>query len=162
MHHQNDHQNLRCGEPGWDILGEYSLDQLSFTDGSQDPLAAGFLFQAAQDAGIPLALLKSIDRTLTRLIKQALVHHNQERPDALVTLRLLCQKKIHAGKSSQKQSSQFEAETMLDPNPMTIYSDMEFSGGWGYFLIERGCAAGLDFAQTNVHLIDLYLYREGK
>lgn len=162
MNHQHDHQNSKCGEPGWDILGEYSLNQLSFTEDNHDPLAAGFLFQAAQDAGIPLALLKTIDRTLGRIIKGALANANMQRSDALVTLRLLCQKKIHAGKSSQKQSSQFEAETMLDPNPMTIYSDMEFSGGWGYFLIERGSGKALDFAQCPNHLIDLYLYREGK
>ena len=162
MHHQNDYQNSRCDDPGWDILGEYSLDQLSFAEVNQDPLAAGFLFQAAQDTGIPLALLKSIDRTLTRLIKEALAQANAERPDPQVTFRLFCQKKVHPVKRHQKRSSQFVAEPLPESNPMPCFSEAEFNGGWGYFLIERGRGKALDFAQPHIHLIDLYLYREGK
>ena len=146
----------------WCFLAEYSLNKFVVDENIAGQSTTGLLFQVTQDLGIPLEVLKSIERYLIGFAKEAMVHFNQDRLDSPLSIRLFCQKKTIEELKSAKTSSYFIAEPPAELPQVNHYSETKIEGGWGYFLIERGSDFNPASSESTSNQIDLYLYMEGK
>ncbi len=153
MYTVNANQESGKKDTVWIFLAEYSLDELLWlVDGRWEPVA-GLLFQ---DLGIPQEYLNPIIRTLADFALQAMLHAY---PGTALAIRIFCQEKI--------LMVEIPAKTMrpiptIAGSKINLQPDPNMSGGWGYFLVERGADFPEGQPENSPNLIDLYLYREGK
>ncbi len=136
MQLSNTGQNIRPVYPEWHFLAEFSLSEFLTELDRSGGLAAGRLFQTVRQLGMPPEHVEAMEMTLAGFAKEAPVFFKEGRLELAGRIRVFCQKKI-------------------------IESGPGVSGGWGYFMIERGKDL-LPCSSTAPHsYLHLYLYKEG-
>lgn len=158
----NAKQNFRSEDPVWVLLAELSLgDFLSEHDRRDEP-TAGLLFQMVRELGMPLECVESIALLVTEFAKESPVYDKQEGSEFPARIRIFCQKKvIDDANAAHATSRPYPTEQAMEHPPLILDSGTKMNGGWGCFLIKRGCNVCDDATLSSHHLVDLYLYREG-
>ena len=161
MERSNDNLNSRTTDPEWSFLGEYPLNELMVEMDNRDRTNTSTLFQSIRAMGIHPELLSNIASKLMGFVKEAVAQLNKGSYQAPAFIRLFCQKKTMEDINSAKSSNQFNAELTIEPNQIIHQPDAGINGGWGCFLIKRGCNDSEDTSPSSHYFVDLYLYREG-
>jgi hypothetical protein len=119
-----------------------------------------------QKLGITQERIHHIFDTVSVTATQARSHFLYQRSNMLVTIHVFCQRKTIAGALRSKNLRQLGApisanslQEFLDLNITLESSDERYSGGWGYFIIERGADLSIAY-QEHPCVLELYLYRE--
>ena len=159
MHTSNTKHNYKSDDPVWHILAEISLQEFLPDHDRRAETVAVSLFQMLQELGVSPECVENIARTLAGFAKEALERDKQERQESPGRIRIFCQKKILDDVNPMKTSAtdcniQGKKHTQSFPD-----SEMNMTGGWGYFMIERG--EDLPTSSAIPHTcVDLYIYKE--
>ncbi len=158
----NANQNSGSDHPVWVLLAQLSLrDFLSHHD-RKDVTPAEFLFQTVRESGMPPECGENIAMLVTEFAKESSVHSEQEGLEFPACVRIFCQKEIidevHAARPISRV---YPAEHALEHSAMIPDFGTKMNGGWGCFLIQRGCNVSDDASLRSHQLVDVYLYREG-
>ena len=162
MQNPKDYEVSKYNDLIWCFLAEYSLRKFVVDENMASQSTTGLLFQVTQGLGMPVEFLKSIERSLMGFVREAMSHFNQDRLDSLVYIRLFCQRKTIEEIYSVRTSGQLNLEPAEEPTQKNRHYDAKKNGGWGYFLVERRGDLTPGSAVNAYHLIDVYLYKEGK
>jgi hypothetical protein len=133
----NANQYLPPDPAEWHFLVELSLNEFFIELDRSAGLAAGRLYQTVRQLGMPAERVENMEMILAGFAKEAPVYFNEGRLELTGRIRVFCQKKI------------------LEAGP-------ELSGGWGYFVIERGGKDSAGPLENCWNSVDLYLYKEGE
>lgn len=153
--------NYRWDDPLWFLLAEFSLSEL-FPDHEREELTAGRLSQTLRALGMPPECMEKLEKSLAGLAQGAGGHFRPVGPVLSAGgVRIFCQRKIIDNR--RRAASQLDpAGQAVEPTPGRLDSVIKLSGGWGYFLIERGGVVIPGFPLSPESSVDLYLYREGE
>jgi len=113
-------------------LGKDALDE-----DLETMLSSGLVIQTMKELGLPPECLKRIIRTIRETSRNIL----QRVPNALVHIRLFCQRNTAAFLSRPEK---------------------RMEGGWGFFVVQRGRDHPSVIRNEPYPIIELYIYREGK
>jgi hypothetical protein len=162
MQISNDKQDFRSDNPVWVLLAELLFSDFLSDHDRRDEPTVGLLFQTVQKLGMPLECMENIAMLVTEFTKESPVYYKQEGPEFPPRIRIFCQKKILDDANAARATSQPDhTEQAMEHSPMILDFGTKMNGGWGCFLIERGCNVSDDASLRSHHLVDLYLYREG-
>lgn len=126
---------MQLSNPEWHFLAEFSLNEFLMELTQSGGFAAGRLFQTVRQLGMPPEHVEAMEMTLAGFAREAPVYFQEGRLELSGRIRVFCQKKI-------------------------IESGPEMSGGWGYFLIERGGPDSTGCLADSRDSVNLYLYKE--
>jgi hypothetical protein len=144
----------------WYLLAEYALSEIMSDQGQGDEQAAGFLFQALRELGVPPEWIRNIESKLTGFAAEAQAPIHPGRPERSGNLRVFCQKRLVEDAHSANGSRAEQTERTIERAPVLDPSGTIMNGGWGYFIVERsGDYAGP--SERSQPIVDLYLYKEG-
>ena len=161
--------NNQSNEPdylSWELITQYSLGENTRDEDIDAVLTAGPLNTTMQKLGITQEHIHHIIGTVSTTVTQARSHFLSGRSNMHVIIDMFCQRKTLAGALRLKNSKQFEApisgnsfQELLDLNITLESSGERNSGGWGYFIVERGADLSIAY-QEHPCVLELYLYRE--
>jgi hypothetical protein len=161
MQTTNAKQDFNSDDPIWVLLAELSfIDVLPDQDRREEPVVRS-LFQTLQELGMSPESMNNIARTLAEFAKEASVHTKQGKLDFPGPIRILCQKKMIDDEGSVKTSQPYNIEQGKKQNQIFSEIGTKRTGGWGFFIIERGEDLRSDPSAVSKSYIDLYLYKEG-
>ena len=158
MPRSNAKQNSNSGDLVWVLLAELPVRDFLSGHDQKDKSAAGYLFQTVRELGMPPTCVEDIAMLVTEFTKESPVHGKQEGMEFPAWIKIFCQKKIiDAANAARTTSRPYQTEPAMEHSPMILDFDTKMDGGWGCFLIKRGC----NVSDDPHHVVDLYLYREG-
>jgi hypothetical protein len=162
----HDNQRDEANYLAWELITQYPLGENTRDEDIDAVLIASPLNTTMQKLGITQELIHHMIGTVSVTATQARCHFLSGRSNMLVTIRVFCQRKTIAGALRLKNSKQFDApisgnslQEFLDLNITLESSGERNSGGWGYFIIERGADLSIAY-QEHSCVLELYLYRE--
>jgi hypothetical protein len=162
----HDNQSDKSEYMPWKLVSQYSLGENTRDEEIGAVLIASPLNTTMQKLGITQERIHRIFGTVSVTATQARSHFLSGRSNMLVTIQMFCQRKTLAGALRLKNSKQFDALISGDSLQefrglnITLESSGERnSGGWGYFIIERGADLSIAY-QEHSCVLELYLYRE--
>lgn len=157
----NAKQSFNSDNSEWVLLSELpSIDFLLDQDRREESLVRS-LFQTLQELGMLPKDMDNIARTLTDIAKEASVRTKNGRLEVPRRIRILCQKKMIDDEGSVKTSQPYNIEQGKKQKQIFSEIGTKRTGGWGYFIIERGEDLRSDRSAISKSYIDLYLYKEG-
>lgn len=162
MDTSSSNHNSSFNDPTWYFLAEYMLSELIVNDTLSEANIKRVLFQIIWELGIPPEHITHIESTWSGFVREAIAHLYQSGSCSHMYLRLFCQKKALDYVLPGENSSLFRLNQTSEAPQIIRQSSPEVKGGWGYFLVERGGTAEVNFPEKGCNWVDLYLYREGK
>jgi hypothetical protein len=161
MQTTNRTEDVRFNDPEWCFLAEYPLTKLMVDKDNPGETKSDVLARTMSELRIGAELFSEIERKLIQLTMLAMAQFDQGRY-AAPTIRLFSHRK--AAEEINSRSSTCPQDIMDNPStPATIEQpDRDTSGGWGYFVVERGEKTPDEGEGRTCFWIDLFLYREGK
>ena len=162
METSNAKQNFRSDDPVWVLLAEFSLGDFLSDYDRKDRLTVRYLFQTARELGMSPECMENIAKTLAGFAKEISLRYKQERLEFPGRIRIFCQKKIIDDANSAKASRPYHTEPGKKQKQIFPDSGTNTTGGWGYFMIERGEDLPPHSSAIPYNYIDLYLYKEGE
>ena len=166
MHKNHDNQRDEPDYLSWELITQYTLGENTRDEDIDAVLITSPLNTTMQKLGITQERIYHIIGTVSVTATQARSHFLSGRSNMLVTIHLFCQRKTLACVLRPENSRQFDApisanslQEFLDLNITLESSGERNSGGWGYFIIERGADLSIAY-QEHPCVLELYLYRE--
>lgn len=164
MYKTRKNQAVKKVDPSWVLLAQHSLGE-NIQDVHVERVASQ-LKCTMQELGLTTERINSIVCTATGTAKEARTRLHCSKQNTRIQLRLLCQSKIrtsmHASKMVGKKDFPIipgHFQEFLDLNITLESPNGRGTGGWGYFLIERGDDMMI-YTQESPYIIELYLYKE--
>lgn len=166
MRKSQDNQSGKVNYSPWVLITQYPLSENSQGEDIDAELMASPLNTTMHKLGLAQERIQHIFVSVSRTAIQARSQFLNERSNLPVTVNLFCQRKILANTLRQKNTDLSEApiradslHEFLDLNITLESTDERNSGGWGYFIIERGADLSITY-QESPCVLELYLYRE--
>ena len=166
MQKLHDNQRDEADYLSWELIAQYSLVENTREEDIDAVLIACPLNTTMQKLGITQARIHHIFGTVSVTATQARGHFLSGRSNMPVIIHLFCQRKTLAGALRPENSMQFDVpisasslQEFLELNITLESSGERNSGGWGYFIIERGADLSIAY-QEHPCVLELYLYRE--
>ena len=162
----HDNQRDEADYLSWELITQYSLVENTCDEDIDAVLIASPFNTTMQKLGITPEHIHHIIGTVSLTATQARGHFLSGRSNMSVTIHLFCQRKALADALRPENSRQFDVlisanslQKFLDLNITLESSGERNSGGWGYFIIERGADLSIAY-QEHPCVLELYLYRE--
>jgi hypothetical protein len=116
-----------------------------------------------REPAIPPDYAENIARAFTGVIKDSFAQLKQGEVEIAGRVRVFCQKKIlddlHTARASLPP---FDTDQTTHQEQMVLQSGPKMYAGWGYYVIERGIGPICAPKTETGHVIELYIYQEGR
>ncbi len=166
MQKKHDKQNEKAKSLPWELIMRYTFIENSDFKDIDTELLASPLNNILRKLGLAQERVHHIFSTVSTTVTQAKSHILSGRTDLPVTIHVFCQGKLLASALRHKNLGQSDSpisadlfHEFLDLNITLEPSEPKNSGGWGFFIIERGADLSITHQEAPC-VLELYLYRE--